>query len=473
MAMQEEIVMNEFAQFVLSKLQGSVMLILLAVPLLAVSILTAYFICKKKRKVFPWRKVITWTLLSGYLLALIYVTLLRAMPMGHSVNLHLFRAWREAWNSFSVRNWLNVLLNVAMFIPLGFLLPLVFPKLKKWYTTFGIGFGLSVAIELLQLWRCTGVCDVDDLFANTLGTVFGYSLITFIGSFTVKGKTNWKQKLCWGLVLLLTAGGITGIFVGYELREYGNIPNMASFRVNTSAVHWKLTCSLPEEQKTMQTYRTKTMTKEDCASLAAKFFETFGIVFDDVQYYDDEAYFMDHGGDDGSHFLIISYRDGGYDYRGNTHAVDTWADADRETVMAALEEYPLSIPAEAVFSVDGDGWHSFTANRLVDGNFVYDGILRCRYGADGLIYEVEDHLIQYKPYEKVEIISQDAAFDRLCLGNFSGGDYFEYSDPKDIQVVRAALEYRIDTKGFYRPVYVFDLMATDCAYQANVMVRAD
>lgn len=460
--------MNEFAQFVLSKLQGSVMLILLAVPLLAGIMLVAYFICKKKHKIFPLRKVITWTLLSGYLLALVYVTLLRGMAMGHYVNLHLFRAWREAWNSFSVKNWLNVLLNVAMFAPLGFLLPLISEKLKRWYCVFGIGFCLSLVIELLQLWRGTGICDLDDLFANTLGTVIGYAMVMLI---TI--KRNWKQRLCWGMVLLFTAGGIGGIFAAYELLEYGNIPNMASFRVDTSAVNWTMVCSLPDERKTMQTYQTQTMSKENCKILADKFSETFGIFFDDVQYYDEEAYFMDHGGSDGSHFLIVSYLDGGYDYRGNTHGVNSWTEADRDTVMSALDEYPLTIPAESIFSADGDGWHTFTANRIVDGDSIYDGTLRCRYGADNTVYVVENHLIQYKTYGQREIISPDEALNRLYSGDFSDGDYFERKDPKEIQVIRAALEYRIDTKGFYRPVYVFDLLATDCTYQATVMVRAD
>lgn len=466
--------MNEFAQFVLSKLQSSIVLILLAVPLLAVGILTVFVIYKKKQKPFPWRKVLLWTLLSGYLLALVYVTLLRGMTMGYrSINLHLFRAWREAWNNYSVKNWLNVLLNVAMFIPFGFLLPLITPKLRKWYVSIGIGSCLSLAIELLQLWRGTGVCDVDDLLANTLGTVIGYAGVIVIISIVRKNLIGWRRSLCCCLVLLLSAGSIAGIFITYELQEYGNIPNMASFRADTSDTDWTLVCSLPEARESMQTYHTQTLTKEDCASFAAEFAQTFGIVFDDIQYYDDEAYFMDHGGSDGSHFLIIAYLDGSYDYRGNTRNEDSWADADRETVIAALEKYPVTIPEGAVFSADGEGWHSLTADRLVSGDYIYDGILRCRYGADGKVSVVENHLIQYVNYGQAALISPQEAYDRLCSGEFSGGEYFERSDPKAVRVTGAALEYRVDTKGYYRPVYVFDLMATDCGYQAAVTVRAD
>lgn len=466
--------MNEFAQFVLSKLQGSIVLILFSIPLLAVGILTAFLICKKRQVAFPWKKVIIWTLFAGYLVALVYVTLLRGGSAEfRSINLHLFRAWREAWNNYSVKNWLNVLLNVAMFIPLGFLLPLATPKLRKWYMSIGVGFCLSLAVELLQLWRGTGVCDVDDLFANTLGTVIGYTVVILIISFTGKKRIGLKQSLCCGLVLLLSVGSIAGIFITYELQEYGNIPDMASFRADTSDTDWTLVCSLPESQWSMQTYYTKILAKEDCDSFSAEFAQTFGIIFDDIQYYDEEAYFMDHGGDDGSHFLIISYLNGGYDYRGNTRDGDSWADADKETVIAALEKFPVTIPEGAAFSADGEGWHSFIADRLVSGDSMYDGVLRCRYRTDGEIAVVENHLIQYIHYGEAEVISPDEAYDRLCSGDFSGGDYFERREPKDIQVVRAALEYRIDTKGFYRPVYVFDLVSADSGFQASVMVSAD
>lgn len=465
--------MNQFVQFVLDKLRGSIVLILFAIPLLTAVVLIAWLICKKKQIAIPWRRVILWALLSGYLLALGYVTLLRGMFMGRFVNLHLFRAWREAWNNFSVKNWLNVLLNVAMFVPLGVLLPLISTKLRKWYISIGTALGLSLVIELLQLWRGTGICDIDDLFANTLGAVIGYAAIIFVLTITGKEKIDWKRCLCCGLALLLAVGSISGIFITYELKEYGNIPYMASFRVNTSDVNWELACSLPVESENVPVYHSQTYSKENCEALASEFSETFGIVFDDIQYYDEDAYFMDHGGGNGSHFLIVSYLDGSYDYRSGTWEKDSWADADREAVITALDGFPLTIPEDAVFTADGEGWHSFTVDRLMLDDVMYDGTIRCRYGADGKIYVVENHLIAYKPYSQAQIIIPQKAFDKLCSGEFSGGDYFERRAPKDVQVVQAALEYRTDTKGFYRPVYVFELIDTDSGYQATVMVRAD
>jgi len=102
-------------------------------------------------------------------------TVLRGAGLRGS-NFHLFRAWREAWNIMSFKNWANVLLNIAMFVPLGILLPWIHKLFRKWYVMLGSGFACSLAIEIFQAITGRGLFDVDDLFANTLGAIFGYGL---------------------------------------------------------------------------------------------------------------------------------------------------------------------------------------------------------------------------------------------------------------------------------------------------------
>ena len=66
-------------------------------------------------------------------------------------------------------------LNVLLFLPLGFLLPLLSQSYHRLSLTAASGFLCSLAIECSQLLnlRCG---DVDDLLMNTLGAVFGYGL---------------------------------------------------------------------------------------------------------------------------------------------------------------------------------------------------------------------------------------------------------------------------------------------------------
>lgn len=70
-------------------------------------------------------------------------------------------------------------LNAVMFIPLGFLLPYLWPQVAKiqWTVLYGLGF--SLLIELSQLLN-NRASDVDDLIMNTLGALIGFSLFALL-----------------------------------------------------------------------------------------------------------------------------------------------------------------------------------------------------------------------------------------------------------------------------------------------------
>ena len=62
-----------------------------------------------------------------------------------------------------------------MFLPFGFLLPVLWQSCRSWKTTTLASFATSALIELLQLF-CFRATDVDDLLMNTLGALLGYLL---------------------------------------------------------------------------------------------------------------------------------------------------------------------------------------------------------------------------------------------------------------------------------------------------------
>lgn len=67
------------------------------------------------------------------------------------------------------------LLNIFMFMPLGFLLPLIWKRYRQLLPTVLLGAGFSLMIELLQLFN-RRVSDIDDLLMNTLGAFLGFIL---------------------------------------------------------------------------------------------------------------------------------------------------------------------------------------------------------------------------------------------------------------------------------------------------------
>ncbi|MBR2082558.1 MAG: VanZ family protein [Elusimicrobiaceae bacterium] len=67
----------------------------------------------------------------------------------------------------------DLLLNIILFMPLGFLLPYICSKLS-FKKTLLLGFVLSLVVEISQYLTHWGCCDIDDIINNTLGTAFGY-----------------------------------------------------------------------------------------------------------------------------------------------------------------------------------------------------------------------------------------------------------------------------------------------------------
>ena len=469
--------MPEFLRYVLYELKNSVALVLLA-GIMALFVLTiAYFLHKHKykgQKKFPWAKVFLWLVFLGYLVIVLYATMLRWSGFFHREwNLHLFRAWREAWNNFSAKNWANVLLNVAMFGPLGFLLPLLGKNFRKWYVTLPTGFGVSLAIELFQLAMGRGICDVDDLFCNTLGAAIGYFIImTILSVSNEKGKRT-KPALVYGCLSLSLLLAVCSVFVVYQVKEYGNLPNAAAFTTNTTGTQWDLLCSLPYTESEVPVYKTQTRSIEDCDAFAEDFRKIIGTQYTTVSYYQEAAYYMDQSGDEnGSHFLFVSYLDPSYEYSCRWGDDPVWQDADRQAVEAALSHLPVWIPDYAEFASEGNGWHSFTVNQHIDGAVMVDGTLRCRYAGDGTIRRLENNLLSYIYYDTVDILSPQDAFAQMRNGKFGDGGYFESKKPTDISVRSCVLGYEIDTKGFYQPVYYFEVASKDGTYEYQIMIPA-
>lgn len=69
--------------------------------------------------------------------------------------------------------------NIIGFIPLGILLPILFPFFKSFLKVVGATFLLSLLFEMTQLLTGIGVFDVDDLILNTAGGIAGYLIYAF------------------------------------------------------------------------------------------------------------------------------------------------------------------------------------------------------------------------------------------------------------------------------------------------------
>ena len=74
----------------------------------------------------------------------------------------------------------NVIGNVAMFIPSGIVLPIIYKRLDTFVKVLLAGGGISLCIEIIQLPFSVRATDIDDLILNTVGVIMGYGIYVLI-----------------------------------------------------------------------------------------------------------------------------------------------------------------------------------------------------------------------------------------------------------------------------------------------------
>ncbi|WP_335436989.1 VanZ family protein [Neobacillus niacini] len=106
-----------------------------------------------------------------------------------TINLFLFEA-NDVHNSVK-----NLLGNIIVFVPFGFLLPMVFSRLTKFLSVIFLSFAISLLFEVTQLLFRLGSFDVDDLILNTAGSGIGFLLFRLFKPHTsiVKDSTSTKE----------------------------------------------------------------------------------------------------------------------------------------------------------------------------------------------------------------------------------------------------------------------------------------
>jgi glycopeptide antibiotics resistance protein len=70
---------------------------------------------------------------------------------------------------------INLVGNVGLLVPVGFLIPLVYRNVT-WRKSLALAVMAGLAIEGMQVLFQVGIFDIDDVILNALGVVIGYGL---------------------------------------------------------------------------------------------------------------------------------------------------------------------------------------------------------------------------------------------------------------------------------------------------------
>lgn len=401
-------------------------------------------------------------LLSCWLLLVLALTITsRGANYTGNVNIDYFSGYINAWNKWSISELQLILFNMLMFVPLGFLLPLLWDKAERFKVTFLASLGTTALIEFGQLLTGKGIFEVDDLFHNCLGSLFGYFCMMAILSI-IRDKRIRFTPIAKVLILpCLIAIIIGGAFWVYESQPYGNLAFLPAAKQDMTKVNLTTDMTLPATPSSASVYRNvhvkdNSYTKNVAAAVA----DAEGITFSSTTRREGDNKVYPGKSAQGNAVQLTFF------VRTGTWSFTTWEDAASLTkadVKSNRERYEDwfkkngLLPDSAVFSVQNNDtlrWDAIVKKDLATNTAAFaSGSVLMQFGDKGntvsLLYD-----INWNEYVATEnIISPKEAFSEVEAGKFE--QYVPFQTNDKLYVENYELDYTYDTKGFYQPTYRF------------------
>ena len=184
---------------IIQEILGYFLIGIIGMVILSVCYLPIYFILRKR---IPLSRQIVYFLLGVCVLVICTATFLEwiiacvldgrtVIAAQRSLNLIPFQFITETWAMEARKQITQSIANILMFLPLGFIFPIAFAKMRKLWSTTICMMLFSFLIEFIQYFVGRSA-DIDDLMLNTLGGILGY-LVFYIFSKLFKDKNIWKK----------------------------------------------------------------------------------------------------------------------------------------------------------------------------------------------------------------------------------------------------------------------------------------
>ena len=447
---------------------------------------TGYFIVYKKimkgqKRIRPQNILWTGTFLC-YLVVVLSATLLdRASTWSDGRIIPLFYSYREAWYSFSEAGWRNIVLNILLFVPLGFLLPFGIRSFRRFWVTYLSGLVVTVLIESVQFILRRGVVEADDILNNFLGTMIGYGFYILFREIAAAAKRKRFSALKLAVAQIPLAAVVltfVGIIIMYDKQELGNLAVGFNSRIDMSDVKLITNEIYSSESKTAAVYQIPVYTEEETRKIAENFFALQGQVIDESRtdlygetavYYSTEqnSLWIDYVGG------ILKYSDFAVSFGDDTEDGSypkPVSGADESTVRKALSEYGINVPENAVFQeqTDESSGYEFIVSQQSEGDLFYDGSLYCTLYEGGKLGDISNNILVCKKYKEYPILSENEAREQIQTGNFRY--YGQTGDEiKTLYLGTVNLKYIVDSKSYYQPVYSFEARVNgEKAYEIDI-----
>lgn len=413
-----------------------------------------------KKSTVNFNHLLSKTILFAYLVSLIGVTL-TGRPIMNEKNLILFNSYVDAWNQASLSAILFLVLNIIMTIPLGFLLPLVFKKLKK-FKFFLVSSSLIVlCIEISQKILSRGIFDIDDIFNNILGALIGYGLFRLYDSYYNR-EQNIKKSTIFLSPLIVTMVATILIIIGYQLNPYGNLSfdlkkyNMenVSFVNNT---HW--TSDIEEIYFNNNKFNMNEVpifinTNKPLDGII-EFHKITRDEYIDVSIKINKMLYSNALEFDPSIPFSFEYTDTGWSLSPHMNHTKPTLDHSKYKALEDLKYYGVKLNTTATFNdTQSTSDHSiWTFQDIINEENYKSSKTSITYNDKGHIVRIDFDEFNGTIYEELTLINPLSIIEQIEEGYLPSWISSVEENPSQITLEDLQLDFLMDSKGYIQPVY--------------------
>lgn len=439
----------------------------------------AFFLLRRKRPKQPIIRYFVEAVFVSYVIFILILTLFEYRfggSVGFSVNLRPFKTFQDASQYGSTLVLKQYVLNIIAFLPIGFLLPVVFPKaMAKWKRVFLVALLVPLAIETIQFFLGR-VTDIDDVITNFSGTLTGFSFYILLegglchfafwkGICTAEQISSKKNHLIAIAMIILTWTVPAGYVIVDELSEFGYIPQT----YYTLPKNVDINMDVSEERQSRMVYveKPRSAREEDLAALQKTLFLE-GSITKDL----DEGYRLEEPSRG-----VIMNADGTWRYYQNIENkgkqesnVDAHIPDDEQCQLLAksiLDKIGMDLVSslkfdkiENIFCIEqaeGRQEYEYLIGKRViyrsnsEENEAVRGEVYVELGEEGIITGIYDNRKWYEPLRSMTIISQAEAIERAKHKGTKGPTM------KNMKITHIEGDYYQEwRKGHLRPVWMIE-----------------
>ncbi|MEK4698003.1 VanZ family protein [Solibacillus sp. FSL R7-0668] len=440
----------------------------------------SFLIYQKKRGHLHKQKIYSFItlllLICWFTIVLGITTLGRGANYESMTNLNLYSGYINAWNNWSLTEFQLIIFNIIMFVPLGILLPFYNKKFNSFTPALIVSLGVTLLIECIQLVTQKGIFELDDIFHNTLGGIIGFYLIIGIRDFVQQRKLKSLIKAIalptiFSIILLIP-------FTFYSIKEFGNMPILPAERQDMEHVTVESKLNFSDEPSSAAIYQNISANDlENGKKIATILSNEYGLTQKGKIYTE-------------SRNRIFKFEDESYNiYQLNyVLTAGTWtltnfaseeleiSPAFEKTQKELFEKWMKTsklLPDDVNYSLQGKElrWDVITPESIKNYNQDFSmGLVMITPSKTKIPSTIFYSINENNFIKNVDIISPKKAYEEIINGNFE--IYPALSKGDSLNITGVDISYVYDTKGYYQPVYNFEVHLNNEDYFINIQIPA-